>query len=279
MSSLFEPTLDRMHRYRRAVAASSRVTWWLGRTFPRAFPFVTVSGFPKSGTVWVTQLVADSLRLPFPQISVLPVGCAAVLHGHEPMSPKQGPGVYVLRDGRDAMVSLYFHLARRVPEGDRPTLTRQQRRQFPGLVNKANVRDNLPAFLEAQFAKPYATHGLTWADHARRYFDVRPDRCPMVRYEDLLADPEPTLAGVLAGMTGEEPDARQVAITVERYSFAARTGRKRGQEDRADFLRKGQRGDWVNHFTPAAEQIFADHCGDVLAEAGYLADDEAAIAA
>ena len=276
---MFEPTLDRMHRYRRWVAASSRVTWWLGRTFPRAFPFVYVSGFPKSGTVWVTQLVADSLRLPFPQISVLPVGCNAVLHGHEPVRAGRSPGVYVLRDGRDAMTSLYFHLARRIPEGDRPALTRQQRRMFPGLVNKANVRDNFPAFLEQQLKRPYATHGLTWGDHARRYFEARPDRHPMVRYEDLLTDTPAALSRALAEMTGEEPDAAEVAITVDRYAFAKRTGRKRGEENRADFLRKGQSGDWRNHFTPEAEQMFLDHCGDVLSEAGYLDEQRTAAAA
>ena len=101
----------------------------------------------------------------------------------------------------------------------------------------------------------------------------------MVRYEDLLADTQTALAGVLAEMTGETPDPAEVAITVERYSFAKRTGRKRGEENRSDFLRKGQSGDWRNHFTPEAEQMFLEHCGDVLCEAGYLDDEPAAVAA
>ena len=267
-----EDTLGRMARYRRAVALSSHITWKLGEWFPRAFPLVYVTGFPKSGTVWVTQLVSDVLRLPFPQISVLPVGCPAVVHGHQPPSAKRMPGVYVLRDGRDAMTSLYFHLARRIPAGDRPQLTRTQRRDFPGLVNKANVRGNLPAFLEAQFKKPHATGGLTWADHARRYFEGDIAGLPLVRFEDLLADTAGTLTGAIETMTGREADAWAVETAVTKFAFKKQTKRARGEENRAAFLRKGQSGDWRNHFTREAAEILDDHCGEMLRAAGYVAD-------
>src|SRR5690606_3457682 len=118
---------------------SHHVTWWLGRTFKKSIPLIYVTGYPKSGTTWLTQLTADYLQLPFPRYPILPVGCPAVMHGHEMVSPHDPPGVYLVRDGRDALVSLFFHLMRGVPEGDRPTMSLRMRHLFPGLKNKADI--------------------------------------------------------------------------------------------------------------------------------------------
>lgn len=66
-------------------AASHHVTWFLGTRFTKAIPLVFVVGYPKSGTTWACQLVADYMQLPFPRYSLLPIGCPAVVHGHERM--------------------------------------------------------------------------------------------------------------------------------------------------------------------------------------------------
>lgn len=261
---------SRLHRW--MVASSHYVTWFLGRNFPAAFPLVFVTGFPKSGTVWVTRMIADYLQLPYPHYSVFPIGCHAVVHGHQRVPGTHLRGAYVMRDGRDAMVSLYFHMARSLPEGDNPRMSRKQKQLFPGLVNKRNVRENLPQFLERQLARPFASQGMHWGQHVKTYLSGNFSKFASVKYEDLLADPHQHLAATVEKICGEDADPQQVRATVWKYSFEQQAGRKRGREDRSGFLRKGTSGDWRHHFSRAAGDVFDHYCGDALIAAGYETD-------
>lgn len=250
---------------------SHRVTWWIGRNFSQSVPLVFVLGYPKSGTTWMCQLAADYLQLPFPRFSILPVGCPAVVHGHETIHPKDPRGIYSIRDGRDALVSYYFHLARWLPEGDRPQLNRSQKGLFPGLVNKADVSTNLPRFVEQQLLKPAATR-VNWGRHALSFLETRRDDWAMLKYEDLLADGPRALGAAMERITGKPADEERVRSALDRFSFTRQSGRKAGEESRASFLRKGQAGDWRNHFTREMAEMFDRHCGKALIGAGYEPD-------
>lgn len=256
-------------------AVSHHITWRLGTRFPGAIPLVFVVGYPKSGTTWITHLVADYLQLPFPKNSLLPIGCPAVVHGHETVWPSYPRCVYTLRDGRDVMSSLYFHLARHLPDTKNPAVPRRLRRYFPGIRDKHDSRANLARFVEAQMTHPHASR-LNWADHVMSFYEPAGGKphanAVALRYEDLLADGERALGEAMAALTGEPADPRRVAATVEKFSFANQAGRDPSKEDRSQFLRKGQAGDWVNHFTPEAAEIFGRHCGEALIRAGYEPD-------
>jgi len=264
------PTRSRLQQ--KVTAASHYVSYGLGRWFPDSVPLLYLLGFPKSGTTWAAQMVGDYLDWPFPQHSLLPIGFQAVLHGHFLPSPKLRRIIYPTRDGRDVYASLYFHLARSIPEGDHPAMPRRWKKMFPGLVNKQNVRDNFPAFLEQQFRSPFGSR-VHWAGHYAAFEQANASSpIPFMRYEDLLTDPEGVLTQTLGAFLGEEPDPDRIRRTVDKYRFNNQAGRKSGQEDRASFLRKGQAGDWVNHFTREAAEMFDRHCGDALIAAGYETD-------
>lgn len=255
----------------RMVTLSHHVTWLLGTRLPRAVPLVFVVGYPKTGTTWASQLVADYLQLPYPQMSLLPVGFAAVVHGHELIRDRYPYCVYMMRDGRDAIVSHYFHLARMVPEGDHPRMSRFLRKHLPGLVNRNDIRRNLAPFIEQQMKRPAGSRH-NWAEHTRSCLESNHSRLGVLRYEGMLNDPAAELTQALTRLTGDEPDPNRVAATIEKLAFSKQAGRAAGREDRSSFLRKGTSGDWTNHFTREAAEIFDRHCGDVLIEAGYETD-------
>jgi hypothetical protein len=254
---------QRRRRYRYLISASHRMTWFLGKQFPRMFPLVFVLGYPKSGTSWACQLIADSLHLPFPQHAVLPIGFPAVVHGHERLTTKYPRAVYVLRDGRDALVSLFFHL-----------LAERCKAVLPGSDSRAGdlVRREFTEFVDRQLRRPTATR-VNWAQHARSYFACDHPHAALIKYEDLLTDAAGTLAAAIRRLTGEPIDPVRVSRAIDKFSFRSQSGRATGQEDRSSYLRKGQAGDWVNYFTPQAAERFAEACGAMLIAGGYEVDD------
>ena len=90
--------------------------------------------------------------------------------------------------------------------------------------------------------------------------------------EDLLDDGATALARAAERITGEAPDPERVAAAIAKFAFSRQAGRSSGQEDRSSFLRKGRAGDWVNHFTPEAAEIFDRYAGETLVSAGYEPD-------
>ena len=258
-------------RYKRLRQIAHHLTWFLGTRCPNAIPLVFVVGYPKSGTTWSCRLVSQYLQLPYPKFFLLPIGFEAVVHGHEPVWKRYPRGVYVMRDGRDALVSQYFFMTRRIAHGDHPPLSSIQRRAFGPLVNKDHVHDNIARFIENQMARPHSSR-LHWGDHVRSFYEVANPNVVLLRYEDLVREGPRTLAEAMANLTGEEPDLKWARIVMKRNSFARRSGRRRGQEQRGTFLRKGQPGDGVNHFTREAAEIFDHHCGEMLVRAGYEPD-------
>ena len=265
---------NRTQRYRWLTSPSHQLTWWLGQAFPNAVPLLYVTGFPKSGTTWLANMIADYFDLPLPLMSVFPVGCPSVVRGHLKVHRQDALGCYAMRDGRDAMVSLYFHLTRSIPEGDRPRMTRKQRRMFPRLQNKNNVRENLPLFFEQHFKRPLRSASrMHWGHHVDWYLDGPTPELTLVRYENLLQDSATVLESLVSKLTDDPLDRDQLAATIRKYSFQNQAGRAHGDENRESYFRKGESGDWKNYFSREAAEVFHEHCGAALIRAGYETDD------
>lgn len=69
-----------------------------------------------------------------------------------------------------------------------------------------------------------------------------------------------------------QPNVKRAQFIIDDNSFAQQTGRNPGEESKSSFLRKGIAGDWRNHFTPEAAEIFDHYCGDALIATGYEPD-------
>lgn len=247
----------------RMRAVSLRITWFLGTRMPETFPLTFVTGHPRSGTVWASQLVADYLQLPFPRFSYLPIGFPAVVHGHAPMRDDYPRAVYVVRDPRDVMISQYVHASRIASRYGNNARS----------LDPNNIAPNLAAYIDRNMNRKGLFSGpMNWAKHVRTYLDCRNDRAALLRYEEMLHNGPEHFAEAMETLTGEPSDMERIHETLHRFSFARQSGRQPGQEDRKSAMRKGKAGDWTNHFSREAAQTLDQHCGKEMIEMGYVED-------
>jgi hypothetical protein len=172
------------------------------------------------------------------------------------------------------MTSFYFYWTRAIQMNKNPKFARGIREIFDKLYgptfDPADVRGNLPRFVEFQMTVAPTTMGVPWHVHVRDWWG-RPD-VGHVSYEGLLEDATGEMFRALTQASGVEPDPELVELAVRRHDFSKTAGRSSGQEDRAAFRRKGASGDWRAHFTREAGEVFDSFAGDELIEFGYATD-------
>jgi hypothetical protein len=238
---------------------------------------IYVMAFPKSGGTWVRRLLSD--LLPVHDHRAGRSSSGSVVHDHWPYSPALRPAVYVVRDGRDVVVSLYFHHVRDVTIG-----TPRAKHVHAFLVRTLGagydldaVSANLPAFIRSLTEHPFG--GILRASGNRRFkswpahvadWSHRPGVLHL-RYEELLADTVGQVDG-LCRWLGLDLLLEEVVAAVEHNSFGAITGRRPGQADPTAFARKGVAGDWRTYFTAEAAAEFDAFAGAALVELGYEPD-------
>ena len=260
---------DTRSRLQLKLDAAGRLFMW--NWMSNRIPHYLVSEYPNSGGSWVSQMLADYLRIPFPRnVSVWPLAKKSyLLHGHHPYSPRLKNAVYVMRDGRDVMTSWYFHC---LFENERthPGFV-DRHRQTLALADPSDVYGNMPKFIEYTFASDSRRRfHFTWAEFVG---GIDHDRALVVRYEDLLTDAEAEMRRVIECLVQESPDDQRLHETVERFSFKNLASRAPGAENRGSFLRKGVAGDWRDKFSPEARRVFHQLAGTELIAAGYEASD------
>lgn len=253
------------------MTVSHKITWQLGVRFPKTFPFVFVIGFPKSGTTWACQLVAAYLQLPYPRVPLFPLGFASAVHGHELVSKKYPYCVYVIRDGRDAMVSLFFHIQKMILQGNSLGFRRNQQEIFLTGDDPAQVRKNFSRFLEIQIKRPIGSR-YSWAEHVMSSQEIEHPKLARLKYEELITDGAAALAREMSLLDGDAPNIERAQFFINDFSFSRSAAKSKKTEDKGMFLRKGVSGDWKNYFTREAADIFDHHCGTALIATGYEQD-------
>ncbi len=231
-----------------------------------AIPLYTVNEFPRSGGTWLAQMLARALDVPFPR-NRLPVRGSAVMHGHYLRSWGMKNVVVMWRDGRDVMVSLYFHSLIE-SDGLNGRLVREVRRSLR-LADYTDTLTNMPRFIEYSFERKRHPR-FSWTDFVHEWYG-RP-AVSHVRYRDLLEDAAGHLRRIVRELTGHELAVDAARRVVDEFSFEQQALRPRGQEARRSFLRKGVAGDWRNHFSLEARQLFDYYAGDALIQVGYERD-------
>jgi len=232
-------------------------------------PLYIVTEYPKSGGSWVSQLVSDYFQVPFPR-NVPPKFESSVMHGHNLYSPFMKNVICVFRDGRDVMVSAYFHMLFQ-NERNSPILVKKTRHEVD-FDDYDNVEKNLPAFIkylfveQSRITRPFQ---FTWPQFYKSWNNTN---ATIIKYESLVADGVGELSSAILHLTGKEADRARVSEIIEKYSFENQSKRKPGEENTKSFLRSGKPGDWRNKFTREAALMFDHYAGEELIALGYEKD-------
>lgn len=237
----------------------------------RFYPVYTVNEFPKSGGTWVKHMLAECLGVPV-WTKGKPVWQPCVLQGHWIKPRGKCRVVALLRDGRDVMVSLYFH-SFFLNEFQNEPLVKASRERFR-FADYKDVRGNLLAFMRGIDREPLSPH-FRWADFTETWVDR--EGVMIARYEDLRANTAGELERIVTSLSGRRADPALFAAVAARYTMdemRSRTaelnpgiiGRQRAE---VSFIRKGSVGGWSDSFTDEALDWFENRHSKLLTRLGY----------
>ena len=229
-------------------------------------PKIVLTEHPKSGGNWVSQMIAEYLDIPYPR-DRLPPRRWCVLHGHYLHVADANGTIVMWRDGRDVIVShYYYHLFHRRTTMPGWAETQQER---IGIKDPRDIQSNLPKYIEYCFTDgpPF---NMTWSS----FIETWKNRTGHVEtsYEAMHDNPGRELKKIFEHLSVNNIDDAKLDACISKYSFESVTGRKPGEENAYCFVRKGIVGDWKNHFTREAREVFDHYAGQALIELGYETD-------
>ena len=227
-----------------------------------------VVGYPKSGNTWFCYLLSYCLNAEYDTLEepgIHPrneyqrryvkgglehpsyqaqVGKVLKIHSLQIKNQDNTPVVYLVRDGRDVMVSYYYYQNAFTQK----TVTQSLQKMVVIVQQLRKLgMEKLATFLEHYtFSKFMRQNTLNWVNHVKAGIEKKP--VAIVRYEDLKTNPEKTLEDLFMKLEVQVlPEIIQQAVAT--FSFERLSKRKAGEEDKNSFFRKGVVGDWKNHFS------------------------------
>lgn len=174
-----------------------------------------------------------------------------ILASHNLYNPFLNPAIYVVRDGRDVLVSYYHY-----------RVSRQ------GLSN--SFEDFFDGYLRGRYGPRWDQHVIDWLRKDR----LRTEHRLLVRFEDLKANTASLLEQV-ALFCGLKPSHAQIELAIEESSIEHRKVIERRREpvyapsDRS-FYRNGKTGQWQEYLTESMTKQLYEVSKSALELSGYL---------
>ncbi len=230
------------------------------------FPTYLVNEYPKSGGTWLAQMLAEVLQIPFPR-NRLPLFGSSMMHGHYFNAWNIKNAVVIWRDGRDVLISQYYHYLFN-NERNNSLLVKMARRDLK-FDNLKDIQTNLTSFMKYVYVSKKHPR-FSWSEFVNKWYQRR--NIVFVKYEDLRLNPVIELKRVIRELSGLELDDPKLQRIVNTYSFERLAKRKSGTEKINSFMRKGIVGDWRNYFSQEAKELFAEYAGNELVKLDYEKD-------
>ena len=229
-------------------------------------PLYIVNEYPKSGGSWLGQMISEAIGVPFPR-NRLPMLRSSIMHGHYIWPGNMKNVIILWRDGRDVLVSQYYHNLFYNDKGNAygVNITRNN----VSFTDYDDILKNLPEFIEYTY-KQKTNPRFSWTD----FYKVWGNRSGVIhtKYEDLRMETASELQRIMQELSKKNLPLDQAKDIADKFSFEKQSGRKPGQENTKSFMRKGVVGDWKNCFTPESKRLFAQYAGDALIGLGYEKD-------
>lgn len=236
-----------------------------------------IIGYPKSGNTWLCYLISFCLNSAFDNyddpgphnivgdfmiknvMGTLPhrsfemhTGKVLKTHRLKIKNPKKEPVVYLVRDGRDVMISYYFY---------KNCYLKKEQHNTPNI--NITGEPNLGNTELSNFIRTYIPE---WYNHLKQGMKQFPDH--IIRYEDLKGNPFKTLYRLFTSL-GLDLDPMVIEESIRTFDFENITQRKVGIEQRDSFFRKGICGDWKNYFSQEDLEYYFNIVGNISDRLGW----------
>ena len=265
------PNLKQL-RYRASqTAVRVPVIWYRHRGCTRSDAFV--AAYPRSGSTWLRFLLFEMLcqdSAVFTNVNrvIADIGYhreappllpnqGRLLKTHEPYRREYKKAIYLVRDGRDVVLSEFAY---------------QKARGW--------IRDDFDAFLDSFLRGRVSGYG-SWAQHVQSWMEsplAAGGNLLTLRFEDMRANAEKALADI-AAFLGVSIDAAAIRSAIQNNTLK----KMQSKEDRTPqfsnlppnngnglrFVRSGAVGGWRGRLSEAQLQLIDQHAGATLEALGY----------
>lgn len=244
-------------------------------------PLLFVAGMPKSGTTWLEKMISsypgyEEVLIPSANFYELKTGeghlydlpdnafsrlqdclvltkmhCHGTAQNVKVLAQGEIPYVVLYRDPRDVAVSYYFYVRNTPWHGDYKAL------------KDCSVKEGVRYFIHKRLLE--FTHWMrSWRENRT------PGSSLMISYEEMLRDSAGVIRRVFQLFDLPADDVRIEKIVADN-SFKSLVAVDSGK---TAFFRKGQSGDWVNHFDDSLKSEFNSVDSKILVEFGYENNDQ-----
>lgn len=248
------------------VDALKRLLVW--NLMSKQYNMICVTEYPKCGASWLCQILSDYLQISFRRNEAVKLE-KGILHGHHIPSRRFNKPICFIRDGRDVMVSYYYHLL--IGNDKMHVSTAMKYRKLFGFSDYKDVERNLPLFIERISTDPRVmSPKFSWQEFVLQCFS---GNYFISSYERMIESSFLESKRALEYLGIEDLDLVRLNDVVSKYSFISQTQRKNGDQSESSYLRKGVIGDWKNHFSEDSKEVFKGINGKALIVSAYEQND------
>lgn len=230
-----------MNRTRNRIASIALRIWLRGAE--RRMGNFVVTGYPKSGTTWVTQLMARLAGVDFKQGSVRFRFKGVALHTHGVNFEGKNNLLYVVRDPRETVCSA----ARAAKARNLPDVHNED-----GTITDAYVKHAITTLPGAR---------VTMREHLQAGID---GGWTFVCFEDLKADAQKEMKR-LVNAFDLDSSPQEIAAAIAEFDFEKQRKRYKGNA----FFAQSSLASWKNLLSPVSLDLLESEVGEQACVFGY----------